>query len=114
MESSNSTTIPILTHRLGHRDVSFEAKRFRHRAVAIRQVAVGVVIAAGPGNQGAQPQQPDVAQHQTFVCWQLRRTVDRALGFGHVTLGATVQQRLHQEGGAGSAVRELSCIEEIV
>ncbi len=105
---------PRSHHRLGHRDVSFEAKRFRHRTVAIRQVAVGNVVAAGPGQQGPQPQQPDVAQHQTFVRRQLRRTVDRALGFGHVILGAPVQQRLHQEGGAGSAVRELAVLEETV
>ena len=67
----------------------------RQRAQRVLQDAVGE-LAAGPGQQGAQPQQPDVAQHQTFVCRQLRRTVDRALGFGHVILGATVQQRLHQ------------------
>ena len=36
-------------HRLGHRDVPFEPKRFRHRAIAIHQVLVGDVVAARPG-----------------------------------------------------------------
>src|SRR5215203_247195 len=34
-------------HRLGPIDVSFEAKRFRHRAIATDQVPVGHVVAAG-------------------------------------------------------------------
>ena len=37
------------SHRFGPDDVSFEAKRFRHRAIATHQVAVGIVVAAGPG-----------------------------------------------------------------
>ena len=37
-------------HRLGPGDVSFEAKRFRHRAIAPHQLPVGnVAVAAGPG-----------------------------------------------------------------
>ena len=52
------------SHRLGPRDMSFEAKRFRHRAVATHQVPVGNIVAAGPGQQRPQPQQPDVAHSQ--------------------------------------------------
>ena len=37
------------SHRLGHRHVSFEAKRFRHRAIATHQVPVADIVAAGPG-----------------------------------------------------------------
>jgi hypothetical protein len=40
-----------LDHRLGPGDVSFEAKRFRHRVIAIHQLAVGDVVATGPGQQ---------------------------------------------------------------
>jgi hypothetical protein len=35
-------------HRLGHHDMSFEAKGFRHRAIAIHQVAVANVVTARP------------------------------------------------------------------
>jgi RimJ/RimL family protein N-acetyltransferase len=44
--------------------MSVEAKRFRHRAIAIHQVPVGNVVAAGAGQQGAQPQQPE---HQSLI-----------------------------------------------
>ena len=50
-----------LRHCLGHRDVPFEAKRFRHRAVATHQVAVCDLVASSTGQQGAQRQQRDVA-----------------------------------------------------
>jgi hypothetical protein len=48
-------------HRLGHRDVALEAKRFRHRAITIHQVAVCDVVASSAGQQSAQRQQRDVA-----------------------------------------------------
>src|SRR5215813_14327194 len=41
---------PVVTrpsHRLGPRDVSFEAKRFRHRAIAAHQVPVGDIVTVG-------------------------------------------------------------------
>jgi hypothetical protein len=47
--SSNTTASP--SHRVCHRDVAFEAQRFPHSAVAIRQVAV--VVVAGAGQQRA-------------------------------------------------------------
>ena len=56
-----SSLFPSLDHRLGPGDVSFEAKRFRHGAVAIPEVPVGNLVAAGPRQQRPQPQQPDVA-----------------------------------------------------
>jgi hypothetical protein len=36
----------------------------RHRAIATHQVPVGNIVAASPGQQRPQPQQPDVAHHQ--------------------------------------------------
>jgi hypothetical protein len=49
LESLRSARLRLCLHRFGHRDVSFEAKRFRHRAVAIDQLSAGDVVAAGPG-----------------------------------------------------------------
>src|SRR6478609_3006929 len=45
------------SHRLGPGDMSFEAKRFRHRAIATHQVPVSNIVAAGSRQQRAQPQQ---------------------------------------------------------
>ena len=59
--------IAFLDHRLGPRDVSFEAKRFRHIAIASHQVAVGTIVAAGAGEQRAQPQQHDVAYRRGLI-----------------------------------------------
>ena len=84
------------------------------RAVAIPIVAVGGVVAVGPGQQRAQPQQPDVAYNQPLVGWRGRQPVDRGLGFGHVALGTALQQRLHQNAGRRNAKPELSCMEQIV
>src|SRR5215468_7057117 len=57
-------TVMQPSHRLGHRDVSFEANRFRQCTVATHQVPVGSIVAAGPGQQGAHPEKPDVAYNQ--------------------------------------------------
>ena len=46
-------------HCFGHRDMSFEAKLFRHRAVPIPEVLVGSVVTVRPRQQRAQPQQLD-------------------------------------------------------
>ena len=54
-------------HRLGPVDVSLEAKRFRHRTIATHQVPVGNIVAAGPGQQRAQPQQRDLAHSRTVI-----------------------------------------------
>src|SRR5262249_47224973 len=62
-----TSTVMRHSHRLGHRDVSFEAKRFRHRAIATHQLSVGVLVAAGTRQQCAQSQQRDVAHCQTLV-----------------------------------------------
>ena len=86
-------------------------KRFRRdRTARIRCFCdrLLVELLLGPWRRGSRGRSPEP------VCRQLRRAVDRALGFGHVSLGATVQQQLHQKGGEGSAVRELSRLEEIV
>ena len=49
LQASNCRLFRTLDHRLGPGDVSFEAKRFRHRAIAAHQVPVGDIVAAGPG-----------------------------------------------------------------
>jgi hypothetical protein len=51
--------------------VSFEAKRFRHREIAIHQVLVGNIVAAGASKEHAQPQQRDLEDRRTFVCRQV-------------------------------------------
>jgi hypothetical protein len=50
----------------------FVAKRFRHVAVAIPEVRVRCGIALSPRQQCPQPQQPDVAYHQTLIGWRGR------------------------------------------
>ena len=59
-------------HRLGPVDMPFEAKRSRHTAVAIPEVAVGGFVAVSPSQQRPQPQQPDVAYHQALIGWRGR------------------------------------------
>ena len=75
----------------------------RHLAVAIPIVAVGVLVTTSPCQQCAQPQQPDFAYHQSLVAWRGRQSVDRGLGFGHVTVGTALQQCLHQNTGRRNA-----------
>jgi hypothetical protein len=58
--------------------VAFEAKRIRHRPIAVTKVAVGGLVAAGAGKQSAQPQQPDIAQYPTLIARKVRAAVDRA------------------------------------
>ena len=80
--------------------MSLEAKRFRHVTVAIPVFAIAGVLTAGPRQQNSQPQQPDLAQHQTLIGGRSRQPFDRGLGFGQVifrvTVGAAVEQRLDQ------------------
>ena len=56
-------------HRLGPRDMPLEAKCSRHVAVAIPEVRVSRGIAMSPRQESPQPQQPDLAYHQSFVGW---------------------------------------------
>ena len=70
--TGGSHNAPPSWHRLGPLHVPLEAKLCGHRAVAIPIVAVGGLIAVGPRQQRAQPQQPDVAYHQTLVGWRGR------------------------------------------
>jgi hypothetical protein len=65
------TQLPSL-HRLGPRDMPVKLKRCRHVAVAIPIVAIGGVVAMGSCQQSPQPQQPDVAYHQTLIGWRGR------------------------------------------
>jgi hypothetical protein len=67
-----STRQPLSWHSLGPRDMPLVAKRFRRVAVAIPEVRVSCGIAVRPRQQSPQPQQPDVAYHQTLVGWRGR------------------------------------------
>ena len=49
LEAENSRLLATLGQCCGPGDVSFEAKRIRHRAVPIQQVPVADVVAAGAG-----------------------------------------------------------------
>ena len=44
----------------------------------------------------------------------VHQPVDRPLGFGQVTLGAALQQRLHQNAGAPDAVPDMSRLVQLV
>ena len=48
-ESSNCRLFSSLDHHVGKGDVSFVAKRFRHRAIATHQVPAGIIVTACPG-----------------------------------------------------------------
>jgi hypothetical protein len=61
--------IPLSWHRLGPGDMPLEAKGSRHVAVATAVVAIGGVVAMGSYQQCAQPQQPNLAHHQTLIGW---------------------------------------------
>jgi hypothetical protein len=63
---------PLSRHRIGPGDMTLEAKRFRHVAVAIPVFAVDGIVTASPRQQSVQPQQPDLAYHQTLICWRCR------------------------------------------
>jgi hypothetical protein len=51
--------------------MSFETELFRHVAVAIPEIRVRG-IAVRPRQQCAQPQQPNLAYHQTLIGWRGR------------------------------------------
>src|ERR1700749_2813677 len=107
--------IPSSLHWVGPLDMSFEAKRSRRVAVAIPQVRVSGRIAVSPRQESLQPQQPDVAYHQTLIGWRSRQALDRGLGFGHVTVGPAVQQCLHQNTRRWNAPhQQLSLAEQMV
>ena len=70
--------------------MSFEAKRFRHVAVAIPMVAIAFIVTVSLCQQRTQLQQPDVAHHETLFGWRRRQPLDRGFGFGHVTVGPAI------------------------
>src|SRR5580693_3711685 len=106
---------PPSWHRLGPRDMSFEAKRSRHIAVAVPELRVSRGIAVCPCQQRPQPQQPDLAYHQTLIGWRGRQPLDRGFGFGYVTVGAAVEQRFHQNTRRWNAPQQQSsCAEQMV
>jgi len=54
---------PPSWHRLGPRDMSFEAKRSRHVAVAIPEVCISCGIAVNPRQKSTQLKEQDVAHN---------------------------------------------------
>jgi hypothetical protein len=67
ISKSRSPLRPPSWHRLGPRDMPFETKGSRHVAVAIPEVPVSCGIAVSLRQESPQPQQPDVAYHQTLI-----------------------------------------------
>jgi hypothetical protein len=57
---------------------------------------VGSIVAAGAGQQRAQPQQRDVAHDQGLIGAQISQLVDRLFSFRQIVLGATLEQRLDE------------------
>jgi hypothetical protein len=53
-------------------DMAVQLKRFRQVAVAIPEVRISGGIAVRPRQKSPQPQQPDVAYHQTLIGWRGR------------------------------------------
>jgi hypothetical protein len=43
------------------------AERYRHVAVVIPVFAIAGIVTASPRQQSVQPQQPDLAYHQTLI-----------------------------------------------
>jgi hypothetical protein len=64
--------IPSSRHRLGPRDMSLEAKRSRHVAVAIPEIRISRVIAVRLRQKSPQPQQPNLSYRQTLFGWRGR------------------------------------------
>ena len=63
---------PASRHFRCPRDMPLEAKRFRHVAVAIPVFAIAGIVTVSPRQQSLQPQQPDLAYHQTLIGWRFR------------------------------------------
>jgi hypothetical protein len=59
-------------HCLGPRDMSFEAKRSRHVAVAIPVFAIAGIVTMSPRQKSTESQQPDVEHHETLIGWRRR------------------------------------------
>src|ERR1700722_11587635 len=91
------TDRPRLRQRLGPGDVSFEAKGFRHVAVAIPKAGVSPGVTASARQQSVQSQQPDVVHGETTVGRCIGQSLSRGFGFGHVTVGPPVEQCLHKD-----------------
>jgi hypothetical protein len=56
----------------------------RHVGVAIPGVQKSRDVAANSREESPEPQHPDIAYHETFVCWRGLQPLDRRLCFGHV------------------------------
>ena len=97
----------FLVYRLGHVQVSFEAERFRHRAVAPHQVpGTAACVAACAGQQRPQPAAARCrASPDPSSAGAVRQPLDRGLGLGHVTVGPAIEEGLHQNSGRRSAAR---------
>ena len=64
----------------------FEAKRFRHVAVAIPEVAIGGFVTTRPGQQRPQPQPGDFVQNEPWIGRCRRQPVN---GGGAIMCGIT-------------------------
>lgn len=75
-------------HRLGPNDMSFEAKGFRHVAVALRRFLVDRLVTASLREQGTQPQHLDIAYRPGNVNRHVRKPVEHGLCFRGITVAA--------------------------
>ena len=65
---------------------SFEAQRVRHVTMAIPMVSVSSLVAAGLGQQRAQPQQPNIP-YRNVVDHYLGQPPNRRFGLADISVG---------------------------
>jgi hypothetical protein len=94
--------------------VPLEAKRSRHVAVAVAEVNISGGIAVGSGEQGAQPQQPDLVQHEAGIGRHRCQPLHRKIRSPDVLIGSPAQQCLDQNGGGQHSPDGPTRVEEIV
>jgi class 3 adenylate cyclase len=87
-------------HRLSDRDMPFEAKRFGHRAIAVGEVSIGDLVAAGTGQQSPQSQQNEIAPGPSGDHRVGGQALDRSLGLLNVAVSTAFQQGFHQNASA--------------
>src|ERR1700750_640185 len=81
-------------HRLGPRHMTLKAEVCRHLSVAVALVSVSSILAPRLCQEGAQPDQPEVGQHEPGCGRVSRQTVDGCFRLAEVAVRAATQQRL--------------------
>ena len=94
--SAKTRVLALSWHRLGPSDMPFEAKCFRHGAVAVPVVAVGGLVAASLGEQCAQAQHPDFKYREPVVGWGGCQPLDGGVGFSDIAGGYRIAERFDE------------------